>query len=95
MKVFVTQRHIDTVRLEISQLDKYYPPCGECMLCGHKDKRHRMWDMFLSLSDSDAFVAHLYDVPVEYVKLVRQIKPYQKRLGVIKPMSYKQKNIIQ
>ena len=65
----------------ISQLDKYYPPCGPCMFCGHKDKRHRAWDVFLSLSaggEATEFIAGLYEVPVEYVKLVLEIKPYHK-----------------
>jgi hypothetical protein len=63
---------------EIARLDKYYPPCGGCMLCGHKDKRHRMWDVFLNTPESDEFTARLYDKPVEYIKLVRQIKPYHR-----------------
>ena len=52
------------------------------MLCGFKDKRHRMWDAFLSLSkggETPEFIARLYDEPVEYIKLVLEIKPYHRR----------------
>ena len=66
---------------EISKLDKYYPPCGECWFCGHRDKRHRMWDTFLSLSkggDSAEFIAGIYNINIEYVELVLEIKPYHK-----------------
>jgi len=65
----------------ISQLDKYYPPCGSCWLCGFKDKRHRMWDAFLLLSkggETPEFIARLYNEPVEYIKLVLNIKPYHR-----------------
>jgi hypothetical protein len=65
----------------ISQLDKYYPPYGSCWLCGHKDKRHRMWDEFLSYSkggESAEFIAELFKEDVEYIKLVLKIKPYHR-----------------
>jgi len=65
----------------ISQLDKYYSPCGPCMFCGHKDKRHRMWDIWLAMwhgGESIEFIAKLYDVDIEYVKLVLEIKPYHR-----------------
>jgi len=62
---------------KIAQLDKYYPPCGPCMLCGHHDKRHRMWDVWLDCPDSDETMAWWYKVDVEYVKLVREIRPYK------------------
>jgi hypothetical protein len=56
---------------EIAKLDKYYPPCGSCAFCGHKDKRHRMWDSWLALADMGAeWIANAYDVEIEYVKLV-------------------------
>ena len=64
-----------------TQLDKYFPPCGECLFCGHKDKRHRLWDTIISLSkggESVEFIAALYDKPIEAIELVLQIKPYQR-----------------
>lgn len=63
--------------VDISELDKYFKPAGPCMLCGHPDKRHRLWDTIIALTDSDEVVAHLYDLPIEAVKLVRELRPYQ------------------
>ena len=63
----------------ISQLDKYYPPCGKCAFCGHKDKRHRLWDTWLALRDMGAeWITVAYDVDIEYVELVLEIKPYHR-----------------
>ena len=77
----------------ISQLDKYYPPCGKCWICGFKDKRHRMWDTFLSLArggESAEFIARLYDVDIDYIKLVLEINPYH-RNNYYTPQELKQK----
>ena len=62
----------------IARLDKYFPPAGECMLCGFKDKRHRLWDAILFLNESDEFTARCYNESIEAIKLVRQIRPYHK-----------------
>jgi hypothetical protein len=65
---------------DLSQLDKYYPPCGSCLFCGHPDKRHRLWDTFLSLlagGESIEFIARLYNTDVKHVELVNELKPYQ------------------
>jgi hypothetical protein len=61
---------------EIKQLDKYYPPCGECMHCGFKDKRHRLWDAWINSTNSDESIAQQWNVDIEYVRLVRKIRPY-------------------
>ena len=40
-----------------------------------------MWDAILSLSkggEPDEFIAGLYQIDVEYVKLVLEIKPYHR-----------------
>jgi len=63
----------------ISELDKYFPPCGKCWLCGHKDKRHRLWDAIIALQESYEFTAELYELPVEAVKMVRRIRPYHRK----------------
>lgn len=62
----------------ISYLDKWYVPCGSCWFCGHKDKRHRMWDMFINFSDDTEVLARVYEVPIEYVQTVRMIKPFHR-----------------
>ena len=62
----------------ISQLDKYYPPCGACMLCGFKDKRHRLWDTWLDMPEDDETLARIYDADPEHIKLVRQIRPFHR-----------------
>ena len=65
----------------IEKLNEYSNPCGSCMLCGHKDKRHRLWDTWLSLfagGETAEFIAGLYDSNIEYVKLVLQLKPYHR-----------------
>ena len=63
--------------MEISSLDKYYAPCGPCFFCGHPDKRHRLWDMFLESTESDEDLAWQYETPIEHVKEVRRIRPYR------------------
>ena len=62
----------------ISRLNIYFPPCGSCMFCGHKDKRHRLWDVIIAMDNSDESIASVFDIPIESVKLVRQIRPYHR-----------------
>ena len=62
---------------DIAELDKYYHPCGPCAFCGHHDKRHRMWDMFMDSPESDVELAADYHVDKEYVTAVRRIRPYR------------------
>lgn len=63
--------------MDISVLDKFYTPCGPCAFCGHPDKRHRLWDMFLDSPDSVEQIAADYDTSVEHVREVRRLKPYR------------------
>jgi len=63
--------------MDISSLDKFYPPCGPCAFCGHPDKRHRLWDIFLDDPESDENVAADYDTSVEHVREVRRLRPYK------------------
>ena len=58
-------------------LDKHYPPCGECAFCGHEDKRHRLWDVFIDSKEPIDFLAHIYETTIEHIKDVKQIKPYK------------------
>lgn len=64
----------------MDELDQYYPRCGPCAFCGHEDKRHRVWDVFISLAEGGEpaeKIAFMYDEPVEHIKAVLKIKPYQ------------------
>lgn len=61
----------------ISQLDKWFPPCGPCAFCGFKDKRHLLWDIFLDAPETDAELAKDFDYPIEAIQAVRQIRPYR------------------
>lgn len=58
-------------------LNKHYPPCGPCAFCGHKDKRHRLWDVFIDSPESDEFLAYIYETTKDHIKDVRKIKPYR------------------
>jgi hypothetical protein len=60
------------------RLDRYFPPCGPCAFCGHIDKRHRLWDVLIDSTESTAFLARDYDLPVAAVRLVRRIRPYRR-----------------
>lgn len=62
----------------IAQLDKYYPPCGPCAFCGHRDKRHRLWDVFIESPETAEFLAEDYNTPIKHIKLVRKIRPYKR-----------------
>lgn len=63
---------------EIAHLDEWFAPSGPCRLCGHPDKRHRLWDTILAICGSDEAVARYYEIPFEAVQAVRQVRPYQK-----------------
>lgn len=61
------------------ELDKYYKPCGPCMLCGHEDKRHRLWDTFMSMAaggDSPELIARAFEDSVNHINAVLKIQPY-------------------
>ena len=64
--------------MKYSALDQFYAPCGPCAFCGHKDKRHRLWDMFMDSPDSDEDVAMDYDTSVEHVRMVRELRPWRR-----------------
>lgn len=72
-------------RVAMAELGKWFPRCGPCAFCGHKDKRHRMWDTMLGMldgGDSVELVATNYCVPVEAVEAVQRIRPYHRRKEV-------------
>jgi len=62
------------------ELDQYYSPCGPCAFCGHEDKRHRLWDTFMSMEaggDSPELIARAFEEPLEHIEAVLRIRPYQ------------------
>lgn len=66
--------------MSMQELDKYYPPCGPCMFCGHHDKRHRLWDTWMDMAeggDPPELIAHAYGEPLEHVEAVLRLKPYK------------------
>lgn len=60
-------------------LDPHFPPCGPCAFCGFRDKRHRLWDMWIGLSkhETPETIAWAYHYPVEAVLAVISVQPYQ------------------
>jgi hypothetical protein len=70
----------------IAQLDKFYGPCGPCAFCGHHDKRHRLWDVFLDNYDDDTAIAAEFGVSTDYVRAVRIIRPYRRDGKLLFPM---------
>ena len=68
------------LKKDINKLDKYYPPCGPCMFCGHHDKRHRLWDTWMDMNlggDTPELIAEMWEEPVKYIKLVLELRPYE------------------
>jgi hypothetical protein len=70
----------DVMAEYLAELDKWYPPCGPCMFCGHKDKRHRLWDVWMGEADSGESAEEIatdFEEPLEYVRAVLRIRPYE------------------
>ena len=68
------------ITMGTEELDKYYPPCGPCWICGHPDKRHRLWDTFMSMAeggDSPELIANAFETELDHVKAVLRLKPYK------------------
>lgn len=63
----------------VDSLDVFYPPCGPCALCGHHDKRHRLWDAIMDTEGDwvDEECASEFGVSIEHVRAVRRIRPYR------------------
>lgn len=41
-------------KADIAELDKWFRPCGPCIFCGHRDKRHRLWDVWIDSHEGKA-----------------------------------------
>ena len=59
-------------------LDKWFPPRGPCGLCGHPDARHRIWDAIIDRPESEEELAEDYELPIEAIKAVRNVRPYRR-----------------
>lgn len=67
--------------IEIEKLDKWFPPAGPCVFCGHKDRRHRLWDVIMGMHENNEAVkaiAYNYDLSVESIEAVISIQPYRR-----------------
>jgi len=62
----------------IATLDRHYPPCGPCAMCGGPDKRHRLWDALMDYPEDAERTADEYWVSVAHVIDVRRIRPYRR-----------------
>jgi len=72
---FLSVQAVRLNMLKISELDKWFPPRGECQICGNKDARHRLWDAIINRLETDEFIALDYDLPIEAINAVRRIRP--------------------
>lgn len=66
--------------VDVAILDEHFPPRGPCLLCGHPDARHRLWDALLGrhdAGDSAEELARDYGVAVEAVEAVLRVRPYE------------------
>ena len=67
-------------KTDLAELDKHFPPCGPCGLCGFHDKRHRLWDSIMgnySAGDTADTIADNYSHSIEAVLAVLRIRPYK------------------
>lgn len=72
---------MSTRKADIAKLDKWFPPAGPCAFCTHRDKRHRLWDVIVGMhtaGDSIEMIAHEYNLPVEAIEAVIEVRPYRR-----------------
>jgi hypothetical protein len=60
-------------------IDKQIPFAGECAFCGHRDRRHRLFDVIINSPETDEVFGYDYDLPIEVVKKVRELRPYKRK----------------
>lgn len=69
-------------RKAIATLDRFFPPCGPCAICGHRDARHRReFDPILiryAAGDSARSIARDRGLPLAAVKAVVRVRPYRR-----------------
>jgi len=73
---------MSTRKIDIAQLDKWFPPAGPCAFCGHRDRRHRLWDTFMSYQAAGEPIEVIgEDFPSdrrEAIEAVLRIRPYRR-----------------
>jgi hypothetical protein len=65
-------------------LDKHFPQAGPCLICGHCDKRHRLWDALMNRAEAGDMVHELaldYNLSPHAVRAVLRICPYRDSRG--------------
>ena len=71
---------MSTKKADIAELDKWFRPCGPCAFCGHRDKRHRLWDAMMGRAEAGetaAETARDLEYPIEAVEAVLRVRPYR------------------
>ena len=59
-------------------LDRHFPRCGPCLMCGGADKRHRLWDAIADRrrgGETAKSIARDYRLPVAAVLAVLRVRP--------------------
>ena len=62
-----------SLRDHLAELDRIWPACGPCGICGGPDKRHRLWDALegqARSTDGPEGTAKWMDVPLAHVLTV-------------------------
>ena len=69
-------------KADIVELDTWFPPAGPCAFCGHRDRRHRIWDVIMERQrggESAEDTAEDFELPVEVVDAVLRVRPYRRK----------------
>ena len=64
---------------KLTPLTRWFPLCGPCLLCGHQDKRHRLWDCIIERNEAGESIEELaedYGLPAEAIREVIELRPY-------------------
>jgi len=66
----------------LGKLNEYYPFCGPCLFCGGRDKRHRLWDVWLGWHERGVSVEEIHRSfpkwPIQHIRDVIRIRPFRK-----------------
>ena len=66
--------------VDVTELDQWFRPCGQCLFCGFEDKRHRIWDVIMERhkhGDSVEDIADDLMYDTEAIEAVLRIRPYE------------------
>ena len=66
-------------KAEIAQLNKWFTPAGPCAFCGHRDKRHRIWDtIMLAEAAGETAIGIAWWLELTVIEAVLRIRPYRR-----------------